>query len=159
MGCEKPVQRPHRRFQGGGFSLLEVLMGIVVVVFALYGVLDLIASNQRLSLRAQRRATATELARAKMAEIQVAGFDAVTAMWPSLPGGPPQSLIYPPDPAEFKTPYKADPFRWQLRLDRDPQYPEAINVEVRVLWYATSTGLREQILENSVSVGGLLVKK
>jgi hypothetical protein len=38
-------------------------------------------------------------------------------------------------------------------------HPELINVEVRVLWYPTTAAPTEQILENSVSVGGLLVKR
>jgi prepilin-type N-terminal cleavage/methylation domain-containing protein len=155
MGCGKPDSRPRLR----GFSLIEVLIGIVVVVFALYGVLDLVAVNQRLSLRAHRRAVAVELARAKMAEIQAAGFDAVTALWAKAPGGATQPFVLPSDPAEFKPPYKADAFRWQARFDRVEEHPEIINVEVRVLWYPTTKAPTAQILENSVSVGGFLVKK
>jgi len=155
MGCGKPDSRPQVR----GFSLIEVLIGIVVVAFALYGVLDLIATNQRLSLRAHRRAAAVELARAKMAEIQAAGFDAVSALWAKAAGGSTQPFVYPSDPAEFKPPYKAAPFRWQVRFDHAQEHPEVINVEMRVLWYPTTKAPTEQILENSVSVGGYLVKK
>jgi len=155
MGCEKR----HRRGRSRGFSLIEVLLGIVVATFALYGVLDLMATSQKVSLRAHRRAAAIELARAKMAELQAAGFDAVAALWAKVPGGAAQPVAYPADPAEFKDPYKAPSFRWQARFDRVADRPELINVEVRVLWYPTTAAPTEQILENSVSVGGLLVKR
>jgi len=155
MGRKHGHPQPQRR----GFSLIEVLIALVVVVFALYGVLDLVAANQQISLRARRRAVATELARAKMAEIRTAGFGAVTALWDKATSGPSQSFIYPSDPAEFKAPYRAGPFRWQARYSRNPRQPDAINVEVRVLWYPTTKGAPEEVLANSVSVGELLVKK
>jgi len=153
MGRERLDYRPHQH----GFSLMEVLIALVVVTFALYGVLDLIASNQRISLRTQRRAAAIGLGRAKMAEIQTAGFDAVASLLDKGPGGPSQSLVYPSESSEFKAPYAAKAFRWQARFDRNSQQPEVIAVEVRVLWYQPTTGAAEEALSNSVSVGGLLV--
>jgi len=131
---------------------MEVLIALVVIAFALYGILDLTASNQRLSLRAQQRAEAIQLARAKMAEVQAAGFDAVVGLWAKAAAQSPQSFVYPSQPGEFQPPYNAKLFRWQARFQRDPQRSDVINVEVVVTH-------RDQPPEGAISVGGLLVKK
>jgi type II secretory pathway pseudopilin PulG len=138
---------------------MEVLLGIVVVAFALYGVLDLMTISQKMSQRAQRRAAAVELARAKMAELQAAGFDAVAALWAKSPAAASQVFFYPATAGNFSPPYNAKPFRWQARFDRDPKTPDLMNVEVRVFWYPAPPGSSDSIEKSSVSVGGLLVKK
>jgi len=156
MACGKPnrtIANP------SGFSLIEVLIALVVLVFALYGVLDLVASTQRLAFRAQRRAAAVELARAKIAEIQAAGFNSVTALWAKSPGGPSQPFVYPPTLAEFPAPYDAKPFRWQARFDPVPEHPEVVNMVVRVFWHPPAPRAAGAEVEGSVAVAGLLVRK
>ena len=163
-----------RRPNGRGFSLMEVLLALVVIAFGLYGILDLMASTQRLSLRAQRRAVAIELAGAKMAEIQAGGFEAVEALWSKSPAGLSQPFHYPTQPAKFGPPYveqpagrrakagpsyDVNPFLWRARFDHNDRQPEVFNVEVRVYWYPTATAPVDTIQEHSVSVGGFLVKR
>jgi len=138
---------------------MEVLLGIVVVALALYGVLDLMAISQKMSQRARRRAAAVELACAKMAELRAGGFDAVAALWAKSPAAAPQNFYYPATPGDFSPPYNAKPFRWQARFDRDPKTPDVMNVEVRVFWSPAPPGSSDSIEKSSVAVGGLLVKK
>jgi hypothetical protein len=138
---------------------MEVLLGIIVIVFALFGVLDLIQSNQHLSLRAQRRAVAVELARARMAEIQAAGFQAVTDLWAKSSSGPAQEFLYPSSRSPFDSPYNAKLFRWQARFIRENTAAEVINVEVRVFWDIEDKTPQDELLGKSVSIGGLLARK
>jgi len=138
---------------------MEVLLGLVVIVIALYGVLDLLAANQKLSVRAHRRAVAVELAQAKMAEIQAAGYGAVEALWAKSPGGAGQPFACPPKLTAFAAPYEAKPFSWQAQFVRDAQNPDVIQVEVRVAWDLIESAPDEKTPVNSVAVGTMLVKK
>jgi len=143
-------ERLNQRSHGRGFSLMEVLIALVVIAFALYGILDLMASNERLSLRAARREVAIELARAKMAELQTAGFDAVARQWANSPAATSNTLTYPAERAPFTPLYNAKPFQWQVRFDRGEPQSEVMQVKVEVFWLPG---------QDSVSVGGLLVKR
>jgi len=137
-----------------GFSLIEVLLGIVIIVFALYGVLDLIANNQNLSLRAQQRTVAIELAAAKTAEIRAAGFDAVEQLR-AKSGSASKTFVYPPEPAKFAPPYDAKQFRWQAHFDPLTTQPAVIHATVIVSW--TQPGKRDT--SDSVAIASLLAKR
>jgi len=147
------------RASGRGYSMMEVLLALVVISFGLYGLLDLITTTQKQSVRAHRRAVAVELARARMAELQAAGYDAVAGLWAKSSADPSKPLDYPPETAAFAAPYKAKNFRWQAHLVRDAQHPEVIQVEVRVTWDVIPGAPEEKLSASSVAVGGLLVKK
>jgi hypothetical protein len=138
---------------------MEVLIAIVVLAFALYGVLDLIDHNRRLSLRAEGRAVALELARAKMAEIQAAGYEAVAPLLPAPGDRPSTPVLYPTAPGKFQPPYPDRGYVWQARLERQNQEPDVVNVEVQVLWHRPAFTPSSSFHEHSVSVGGLVVKR
>jgi len=138
---------------------MEVLLALVVIAFGLYGILDLMAANLHLSQRAQNRGAAIELAGAKMAEIQAAGFGAIEPLLPKLSDESSTAVLYPPAPDRFQSPYQAEKFYWQARFDRNPQVPEVLNVEVRVYWYPKAGTRGGTVPQHSVSVGGLLVKR
>jgi len=138
---------------------MEVMLALVVIAFGLYGILDLMAANRRLSHRAAKRAVAVELARAKMAEIRAAGIEKVAALWAKSPSPKGATFVYPPEPAKLLAPYEAETFLWQARFDRDEKQPGIVNVEVRIFWYPTAIAPVEKLQEHSVAVGGLLAEK
>ncbi len=61
-----------RKYRHGGFSLIEILIALAVLVFGIYGVLDLYFNAERLSRRAITRTQAVYLAKGKFAELQAA---------------------------------------------------------------------------------------
>lgn len=148
------------RPNGGGFSLIEVLVALVVIVFGLWGILDLVTSNETNDRIVQRRAAAIELAGAKLAEIQAAGFDALLPHLPKPGGEAATHSLYPAaGPTKFDLPYDTGTFSWQARFDPTGQ-PGVVNVEVRVFLedFPADTPA-EKLQRNSVSVGALLIKK
>jgi prepilin-type N-terminal cleavage/methylation domain-containing protein len=153
--------RVHYRPRGRGFSLIEVLLALVILTIGLYGVLDLIISTHNRSARTERRAAAIELARGKMAELQAMGYEWVEArnLVPRAADGASSPTFFPAQAAKFEPPYEAPVYRWQARFDRDPKEPDLVNVEVRVTWYPTLEAPPEMIAEQSVALGGLLVRK
>ena len=60
-----------------GFSLIEILLAIVALVFGLVGVLNLLHVSVRNNKIAADRATAINLAKMKAVEFEAAGFRAV----------------------------------------------------------------------------------
>jgi prepilin-type N-terminal cleavage/methylation domain-containing protein len=158
MGRVRLEHRP----TGRGFSLMEVLIALVVIAFGLYGILDLISNNQRASIRTERRAVATELCRAKMAEVQAGGFDAVAALWAKSPANAAASFVLPAERAPFTPPYASptdQAYQWQARFDRDGPQAAVYNIEVRVFWQPIAGATADRPETYSVSVGGLLVKR
>lgn len=152
--------RTGRKPSGRGFSLMEVLVALVVIVFGLWGILELVAANQGISRQAARRAAAIELAGAKMAEIQAAGFDRVEPLLTKLPDGASTSTLYPATPAKFEPPYDTGTYSWQARFVPNGPRPDVVNVEMRVFLEdlpLDATG--DRIQRRSVAVGALLVKK
>ena len=153
--------RAHRRPRGWGFSLMEVLLALVVLTIGLYGVLDLIISTHNRSARTERCAAAIELARAKMAELQAMGYEALEsrALLPRLADAASSPTHFPAQAAKSEAPYEAPFYRWQARFDRAPKEPDIVNIEVRVTWYPTLEAPPDVIAEQSVALGGLLVRR
>ena len=57
--------RKHNRY---GFSLIEVILALAVLVFGIYGVVDLFFNSHRLAQRSRFKTQALYLAKGKMAE-------------------------------------------------------------------------------------------
>ena len=149
-----------RRRVRHGFSLVEVMIALVIIVLGLWGILDLVASNEKTSRLAVRRAMAIELAGAKMAEIQAAGFDRIAALLAKAPDGAAAETLYPQQRATFQPPYVGETLTWQARLVPTGPQPGVIQVEVRVFLNDLPAALSdEEIRKNAVAVGALLVKK
>ena len=129
MNHARSVHRTGR----SGFSLIEVMLAIVVVAIGLYGILELMASNQRYSFMADRRAVATELAAGKLAELQALGYESLVEVLPADDAGS-SPTFYPAQPGRFDDPYQAARYTWQARFTRPPTPIDAVNVEVRVFW-------------------------
>lgn len=151
--------RLDRRPGGRGLSIVEVMVALVVVAIGLFGIIDLMMLNQRYSVRAERRAVGAELAAAKLAEIQVAGYNALAALVPALSDSPTSPSYYPPAPVRFEEPYDASRFLWQASVFRAAAPQDALNVEVRVFWYPTAKAPKSTILEHSIALGALVVKE
>lgn len=69
MPAERHGQRPAAG--GGGFTLLEVMVALTVIAFALVGLLGLQARNVKMIARGQNLTRATLLARELISQIQV----------------------------------------------------------------------------------------
>jgi hypothetical protein len=116
------------------------------------------ASNQRYSYLADRRAVATEMAAGKLAELQALGYDSLAEFLPADDAGSSPTL-YPAQPTEFsRPPYTGVGYTWQARLTRPPAPIDAVNVELRVFWLPLGASPKSNVSE-SVSLGGILVRK
>jgi len=155
----KAERREHRPADRRGFSLIEVLLALVVVAFGLFVALDLMAANQDHARRALHRTVATDLARAKMAEIQAAGFEAFEDLLPAAADAPTSPSFFPAAPVRFEPPYRREEYFWQARFDRLAGTADAANVELRVYWLPAGIPAHTAPTENSLAIGGLLVRR
>jgi len=65
----------YRKYRKYGFSLIEVMIALAVLVFGIYGLLDLFFNSHNLSQRAQARTQALYLAKGKLTELQASGLE------------------------------------------------------------------------------------
>ena len=106
-----------------GFSLIEVLMALAVLVFGIYGVVDLFVTSHNLSNRAIAQTQAVYLARGKLAELMMVKPEALFSLIEKTNGA------YTSEPVTMKT---DSPFICTWTLTKDAANPQMLRVDVMV---------------------------
>lgn len=145
------------RYPGSrGFSVVEVMIALVVLVFGIYGVLDLYVNAQRQSERNEYKSLAMYVAKGKLEELKAAGYENLAAyIRLHQVQGTANSASYPESIA-FITQYLPDtyasthPFSrivWQADLALHSQDENMINVTVTAGWLPTGQNRYSHISE------------
>lgn len=94
---ERHDMTPRRHLRG--LSLVEALVAIVILAFALAGIVELFLNSQHQSKRNSDRLQLSILARQQIEELKGAGFDSLQDYFDSSPkdGG---AVYYPAEPVE-----------------------------------------------------------
>lgn len=113
-----------RKHKQKGFTFIEVIIALAVLVFGIYGALDLYFNAQRLGERASFKTQALYLAKGKMVELQAAGAKVLFAQFEKAGGNfltEPASLSDNPD------------FEYQWGLNQEELAKDILRLEVSVV--------------------------
>ena len=129
-----------------GFSLVEVMIALIVLVFGIYGVLDLYLNAQKQSERNDYKSLAMYVAKGKLEELKAAGYEnLVSYIRQRHVQGTGKSVSYPESIA-FVTQYLPDVYAstrlfsrivWQADLALNPQNENIVKVTVTAGWLPT----------------------
>ncbi|MBE3581369.1 MAG: type II secretion system protein [Thermoanaerobacteraceae bacterium] len=113
-----------------GFTLLEVVVGVVILAVALVPLVDYLVVSSRWSASSEEELVALALAQGKIEEIKGRPLSEVRDE-PENPGDPP--LAFPENPS----------FRYRLTVDESGRYLKTVIVTV---YYEDSWGSRQMSL-------------
>ena len=139
-----------------GFTLVEVMIALVVLVFGIYGVLDLYLNAQKQSERNDYKSLAMYVAKGKLEELKAAGYENLASyIRQRQVQGTGKSASYPESIA-FVTQYLPDVYPstrlfsrivWQADLALNPQNENIIKMTVTAGWLPTGQNKYSHISE------------
>ena len=122
-----------------GFSLVEVVIALAVLIFGLFGVLELYMNSKVMIARSEMKIQAVELARNGLEELKGLGYDYLSNKIDSSSDSP---LTLPDSsPSESKDPH----YQWLAALSRNPDNPDMIEI-VYTVKYTTSGDTRKEVI-------------
>lgn len=138
-----------------GFTVVEVMIALIVLVFGIYGALDLYLNAQRQSERNEYRSLAVYVAKGKLEELKAAGYENLASyLRPRQSQGTGQSIPYPENIAFISqslpdTYPPSRPFSrivWQADLSLNPEN-ETIRIAVTAGWFPPGQSTYSHISE------------
>ena len=139
-----------------GFTLVEVMIALIVLVFGIYGVLDLYLNAQKQSERNDYKSLAMYVAKGKLEELKASGYENLASyIRLRQVQGTDQSVSYPESIA-FVTQYLPDVYPstrlfsrivWQADLALNPQNENIVRVTVTAGWLQTGQNKYSHITE------------
>ena len=139
-----------------GFTLVEVMIALIVLVFGIYGVLDLYLNAQKQSERNDYKSLAMYVAKGKLEELKAAGYENLASyIRQRQVQGTGKSASYPESIA-FVTQYLPDVYPstrlfsrivWQADLALNPQNENIVRVTVTAGWLQTGQNKYSHITE------------
>jgi len=139
-----------------GFTLVEVMIALIVLVFGIYGVLDLYLNAQKQSERNDNKSLAMYVAKGKLEELKAAGYENLASyIRQRQVQGTGKSVSYPESIA-FVTQYLPDVYAstrlfsrivWQADLALNPKNENIIRVTVTAGWFPTGQNKYSHIRE------------
>ncbi len=132
-----------RRIGKSGFTLIEVIIALAVLVFGIYGVLDLFFNSQRLGQRSRFRTQALCLAKGKIAQLMAADTDQIFSFAEQSEGR---------YTSESATISEDDDFMWNWTATREDLDSNTLRIEVNV-WKIQQPSTRVNLF-SYISSGG-----
>ncbi len=139
-----------------GFTLVEVMIALIVLVFGIYGVLDLYLNAQKQSERNDYKSLSMYVAKGKLEELKAAGYENLASyIHQRQVQGTGKSVSYPESIA-FVTQYLPDVYPstrlfsrivWQADLALNPQNENIVRVTVTAGWLQTGQNKYSHITE------------
>lgn len=113
-----------KRIKDKGFSLIEILIALTVLVFGIYGVVDLFFTSHNLSNRSIAQTQAVYLARGKLAELMTVKPEELFSRIED------SNSVYTFEPILMKT---DSSFTCTCNLTRDAANPQMLRIDVMVI--------------------------
>jgi type II secretory pathway pseudopilin PulG len=146
-----------------GFTVVEVMIALIVLVFGIYGALDLYINAQRQSERNEYKSLAAYVAKGKLEELKAAGYDNLASYvrfhqnqgtGESIPYPDNIAFISQPLPETYAPSRALSRIVWQADLALNPEN-ESIQVAVTAGWFPTAQKTYSHISE--LPVGNKIV--
>lgn len=139
-----------------GFSLVEIMIALVVLIFGLYGVLDLFYNSDTARTNGQLKQQAALLMIEKMETIKASGFENINAYIDNkLMNAPNQPVYYP---NTFALSQQNPRLKWRAELKKSSDNPEIIDIFITVLWNIKQSGEVEVPKAMKITFAGNIVK-
>ncbi len=129
-----------------GFSLVEVMIALIVLVFGIYGVLDLYLNAQTQSERNDYKSLAMYVAKGKLEELKAAGYENLASyIRLRQVQGTGKSVSYPESiafvtqylPAVYASTRLFSRIVWQADLALNPKNENIVKMTVTAGWLPT----------------------
>jgi len=139
-----------------GFTLVEIMIALVVLVFGLFGILDLFYSSDTARISGQLKQEATFLGVEKIETLKAVGYDALTAYIEKTAAN--QNNPEANYPVEFKVYQSNTRLKWRATLKKLSQDPETVQIIVTVLWSLKTTSETEVPKQQTLNFVGRVSK-
>ena len=111
------------------FTLIEVVLALAVLVFGLYGVLDLFFHSHRTANRSHLQTQAFFVAQQRVEELKSVGYDALRSYLTQPSVSPSEPILYPEEwePADAKK-----SLYWRVQLREVTEQPDCVEIQASV---------------------------
>lgn len=137
------------------FSIVEIMIALVILVFGLYGILELFYNSDTTRTMSQLKTQASFVATEKLETLKSVGFDGIEAYIAKGAAQNSQNAFYPDS---FQVVPKNPRLKWQAILAKSAENPNIIDITVNVLINVNQPGEVETPRGQKVRLHGVVVK-
>ena len=128
-----------------GFSLVEVIVALAVLIFGLFGVLELYTNSRMILMRSEMKVKAEDLAKNKLEELKSLGYDTLdNKLGPSS-----ESFLLTSERSEFQE--GIPDYSWKAILTENEDNPGIIAIEISLNYMFAGRQQPDIVLRDLVS--------